>query len=445
MPGDNRSGGADRDHIRSPSGPPATNARLDATVVLLLQLRLLLTAVALLLLPNGRAAWDTFALVCAFALLTWLASRFWGRLRPPILRHPWLAAGDAVVAAAILVVDGPTGPFFMATVLTSTIVGTLFGWRGLAGIASFQVVCYLAAFAAFHGVATDFTYPGSLQILVIHPLLYPIAGFVGTRLRAIFAELEREQLARQSAERSAASAEAIAEERARLARDMHDSLAKTLRGTAMAAQALPLWVQRDPERAGAEAERIAEAANTAVNEARGLISDLRDHQRETPITERITAEVGQWSRETGIPAPVRIDEPEGRPFHLLVLAEQETVSILGEALTNVDRHAEASMVNVDVFAEEGHLIVRLVDDGRGFGPVEWDGAESSPAALPEPVGHYGLLGMHERARHAGGSLVIRSAPRKGSTITIRMPLAAGAGIDTPGPGDEAALSSASSQ
>lgn len=403
----------------------ARGARLSSTIVLLLQLRLLLTAIALLqLAPDGQLPIETLIVVCAFALLTWLIARYWRRMLPHILRHPWLVGADAMVGATILIVDGPTGPFFLATVLTCTIAGTLFGWRGLLALSAAQCVFYYSALIAAMGALPLINHVNAVQLLLINPLLYPIAGFVGTRLRVIFDELESEQRARVRAEHSATMAEAAAEERARLARDMHDSLAKTLRGTAMAAQALPLWVKRDPERAGEEAQRIAEAANTAVNEARGLIADLRDHQGDTAISSRIAAEVEEWTRSSGVPARLRVEEPEDAPFRLLVLAEQETVAILKEALSNVDQHARARSVTIDVCAEDQHLVLRIEDDGRGFGPVDWDGAASTPDGLPEPVGHYGLLGMHERAHHAGGSLSIRSAPWTGARITVRMPLSA---------------------
>ncbi|ASU85024.1 two-component sensor histidine kinase [Nocardiopsis gilva YIM 90087] len=404
---------------RTPS--PAARTRLDSTVRLLLHLRLLLTGVALLFLPRERIDVDILLIVCAFALLTWLAARYWNRLTPQLSQLPLLAAGDAFVAAVVLAVDGPDGPFFMATVLTTSIAGVLFSWRGLMAIAFCQVIFYYAALLSYTGLNGSMPANITFQVLLVHPLLYPIAGYVGSRLRAIFEELAAEQAARQLAERSAAAAE----ERARLARDMHDSVAKTLQGTAMAAQALPLWVARDPQRASSEASRIAKATELAVAEARELISDLRTNRPDADIATQIADIATDWANRSGI--PVRVSLPntsQGSSIKLMVIAAQEMVAILQEALTNIERHSKASTVKVALEAVDGHAVLRVIDDGTGFGPVSWDSRTQASQELPEPIGHYGLVGMHERAAHANGSLSITSASGKGTTIGVRMPMAA---------------------
>ncbi|CAM4023303.1 sensor histidine kinase [Nocardiopsis rhodophaea] len=400
---------------------PAAHTRLDSTVRLLLHLRLLLTGIALLFLPRERIDVDITLVVCAFALLTWLAARYWTRLTPQLSRLPLLVAGDAFVAAVVLAVDGPDGPFFMATVLTTTIAGVLFSRRGLMAMALCQIAFYYMALLSYTGLNSATTASLTFQVLLVHPLLYPIAGYVGSRLRAIFEDLAAEQEARQIAERSAAAAE----ERARLARDMHDSVAKTLQGTAMAAQALPLWVDRDPQRASAEASQIAKAAELAVAEARELISDLRTNRADVDLSTEIAGITYRWAERSRIRVQTSVpDGPPSTSINLLVIAEQEMVAILQEALTNIERHSEASTAEVTLKAACGHATLRIHDDGKGFGPILWDSRTHDDQELPEPIGHYGLVGMRERARHANGSLRITSAPGQGTTVIVRMPLAA---------------------
>ncbi|GAA3754720.1 hypothetical protein GCM10022205_47190 [Spinactinospora alkalitolerans] len=387
--------------------------RLAALVRVLMQLRLMLAALALLLMPGERISIPTAMAVIAFALLSGLIARYWERFVPYLLNHPLLITLDICCAAGILALDGPSGPFFATTVLTATVSGVLFGGRGVAGVAVFQILCYGTALLSY-STMTEGNGPVDVltfQVLVVHPLLYPVAGYVGIRLRGIFTELAAEQSARREAERTAAASE----ERARLARDMHDSVAKTLRGAAMAAQALPVWLEKDPERAAATAAQVASAAETAAQEARELISDLRDDASDKSMSAAVTEVVTAWSAETGIPAGVHVPD---HAVGLLVTARHETLAVLREALTNIERHAEATAVEVTMASESGHLVLCVSDDGKGF---EVTPPPSSDAAKSR-IGHYGLVGMRERAERAGGSLTVASAPGQGARISVKVPL-----------------------
>ncbi|PSK91313.1 signal transduction histidine kinase [Murinocardiopsis flavida] len=381
----------------------AAAAQLTATVRLLLQVRLLLTAIALLLLPRDRLTVSVFITVCAFAFLTWLLIRYWERLAPHLQRRPSLIGADALVAAIVLALDGPTGPFFMATVLTSTLTGVLFGRVGVALMAVLQVCCYYAALLSQIALDDFAMRSATFQVLIMHPALYAIAGFVGLRLRTFFDQLASEQEARQSAELIAAAAE----ERTRLARDMHDSVAKTLRGAAMAAQALPLWIERDPERAATTAHQVAQAAEVAAKEARDLIGELRSEASGRPIADLVRNACDEWAAESSVTLELELTS---EPTPLLAIARHEIVSVLREALTNVDRHAGAASVRVSLDTADSHVYLRIKDDGDGFDPGD------------TPTGHYGLVGMRERARHASGELDVTSSPGAGTEVTVRLPL-----------------------
>jgi NarL family two-component system sensor histidine kinase YdfH len=82
-----------------------------------------------------------------------------------------------------------------------------------------------------------------------------------------------------------------------------------------------------------------------------------------------------------------------------------------EGLANVARHAHAHQVWVRVAAQDGALEIAVRDDGRGF----------DPQAVNGEAGHYGLIGLRERARLAGGALEITSAPGAGTTLRLRLP------------------------
>ncbi|GAA2003072.1 hypothetical protein GCM10009799_32750 [Nocardiopsis rhodophaea] len=393
---------------------PEALPRLAAVVRLLLQLRMLLAAIALLLIPAERLTAATFTLILAFALLSGLAARFWERFVPYLRSHPLLVTLDVLVLTAILVVEGPSGPAFIITVLTAAISGTLFGERGMAAVTLLQILCYVVAlvsYAAMSAAASPIQV-FTIQVLLVHPLLYPISGYCGLKIRDVLAELASEQAARQAAERAAAAAE----ERDRLARDMHDSVAKTLRGAALAAQSLPMWLTKDPQRAVRTAAQVANAAETAAAEARALISDLRAPSVDSVFGKAIRETAAEWSAQSEI--DITVSAPDG-DVGLFTLVQQESLAILKEALANIERHAEAQRVHVSVELEGDHCTLTITDDGKGF--------TKQPNALLEEErtgnGHYGLLGMVERAERVGGTLGFESSPNEGTKVLIRVPVA----------------------
>src|SRR5690606_4315615 len=277
------------------SSAHATLPRLASLVRLLLQLRMLLAAFALLLIPGERLTPPTFLLILSFALLSGLAARYWERFVPYLREHPLLITLDVCLTSSVLVIEGPSGPVFIITVITAAVCGILYGVRGAVLVVLLQILCYTVAvvlYAFTHGQEAPVEVM-SFQALLVHPALYPIAAYTGSKVRAVLAELAEEQEARKQAELAAAAAE----ERDRLARDMHDSVAKTLRGAAMAAQALPLWLQKDPERAAGIAAQVADAADTASTEARALIADLRDQDAGAPFTELVERAVQDWAEQ----------------------------------------------------------------------------------------------------------------------------------------------------
>ncbi|MDA2807270.1 sensor histidine kinase [Nocardiopsis suaedae] len=406
---------------------------------------MVLSIAALLMLPADRLTPPTVIGTLLFAALTGLVAHHWERVTPYILRHPFLVSADIFFAFTILAADGPSGPFFVATVLTSTVAGLLFSARGLTAVVTFQMATYYAALIVYTAWDSAFAEDWAQQvlngqILAVHPLLYPVAGFVGIQLRKIFLQLAHEQHRREAAEAQAAAAE----ERARLARDMHDSVAKTLRGAAMAAQALPLWLKKDPERAAQTAQQVIEAADTAAKEARELISDLRQEQPDSAIEDILGEELEMWCAGSSLSGDLLADDRVDAP-HLTVVARHEAVAIVRECLTNIERHAQATSVTVNLALggrsqdvqgslPQDHLVIRVTDNGRGFTPDDSEFHLGSDG-IPVRPGHFGIVGMAERARRAGGRLEVSSTPGAGTEVVVRLPL-----IQDPDPSREAAQS-----
>ncbi|MQA85135.1 MAG: hypothetical protein GEV03_11040 [Streptosporangiales bacterium] len=393
--------------------PPesAVLPRVGALCRALLQVRLFLAALTLLGML-GRTVTLSFLLAFAGAVFSsWLASHYWDRLAPRLARHPILGGLDVVISYGILSLGGPLGPFFLFTVVTAALAGLLYRWRGVTYICALQVLFYYGALAtAGIGPAN-----WSFQTLIGQPAYYPVVGFVGVAIRRLLDEQDRTEEARRNAEVAAAAAE----ERARLAREMHDSLAKTLRGIAMAATALPAWLERSTERAAREARGLASAAEVASREARGLITHLRSDQLDRPLGDAVQKIATEWSRMTEI--PVTLDC--AAHVELPLMCRYEAVAILREALTNIERHADAFSVRVCLRRDGDRVALEVADDGRGFAPGP--DTEDWPDDLARR-GHYGLVGMHERATRADGTFSISSAPGAGTRVVAVLPAGASA-------------------
>lgn len=385
-------------------GPP----RLGPSFQLLMQVRALVTIVTLFLLPHDQVNAITALVIVGLTFLYWLAARYWERIVPQIIAHPLLTGTDLFVSLVVLSFEGPSGPFFQSTVVAAAIAGLLFHWRGMLLVALTQIACYFAALGYYSTlIESQKGSIGNFQTLFSQPAYYLVIGLVGVMLRRLFDE----QAAAEEGKREAEIRSVAADERARLAREMHDSLAKTLRGIAMSAQALPIWVHKSPERAISEGQRIASAAEIASREARELISDLRDDQVQMPLVDSIGNLLDRWSAEAQLVIDRDLDESADLPL----VARYELRAILKEALTNVERHAAASTVRIGLEARPQRVTLTIEDDGEGF-----DCPPEGPDWLDELArnGHYGVIGMYERAKRANADLAVRSAPGSGTTLVI---------------------------
>lgn len=411
-------------HGRPGGDPPAIPAAKAATPVepaapvpdrvggafgLLMQIRILTACVTLLLVGAGRMTAPATALVAGVAALSWWAARHRNLIVPRLVAHPLLAALDLGVSFAVLGIGGLSGPFFISTVVTAAVAGLLYRWPGMLAVSALQILCYYLV------LAPELLYPGTAtyQELVGQPAFYPLAGFAGAALRRLIDDHAAQEAARRRAEVAAASAE----ERTLMAREMHDSLAKTLHGIALAAAAFPNWVQLDRARAAEEARQLAAATQMAYREARSLISGLRDTTVTRPLPEAVREAAAAWSAEHGIAVRCETD----LTADLALRTRHEAMAILTEALTNVARHAAATTVQVRLSGGPGEVELTVADDGRGF--------RHDDPATPAGGGHYGLIGLYERAERAGGVLTITSRPGAGTTVTARLP--AGSGSPSP--------------
>jgi signal transduction histidine kinase len=385
-------------------GPEGSGGWLESTCKVILAARagvLLLTLIWLM----GE---DDIELVAVLLVVSATASfvplRYWDRVGPTLVRHPAYLAAELMLTTLILLLTPVQSPFFYFTLGTALFGGLLYGYAGAAVFSLLLVAVYLWSLDVRSGVEAI---PETFQTYVGLPALYPLVAAAGAAARRLL-DRQAEAEAELADEQGRAAAEA---ERARLARDMHDSLAKTVSGIGFAALGLSRRIERDPEGAADEARRLAEDARQATRQAREIIVGLRaDAGEALPLTSALALRARRWAEEEGLELDLAIEEVGD--FHPQTARELEW--ILGEALANVKRHARATRVGVRLRRLGGRAVLTVVDDGAGF---------DVPDDLEELAGgrHFGVGGMRERALLAGGDLSVESAPGEGCVISAWVP------------------------
>ncbi len=206
---------------------------------------------------------------------------------------------------------------------------------------------------------------------------------------------------------------AVYEERDRIAREMHDSVAQSL---GYIYSRLRLLQERYPPKEAsetwAELDELARVTSASYDEVRWAIFGLRTRRpHRVGLLSALAGFLRDFTARTGVPAELA-GETLGR-VSLAPQGEAQLVRIVQEALTNVAKHAAASRVWVRAEAEGDSVRVSVEDNGTGFDPT----AESRGGD-----GHFGLASMRERAESVGGRLEIDSRPGAGCRIHIQMPL-----------------------
>jgi len=199
-------------------------------------------------------------------------------------------------------------------------------------------------------------------------------------------------------------------ERQRMARELHDTLAQGLAGLILQLEAADSHISnQNPTKAQHIIQQAMTRARTTLADARRAIGDLRETQATpTDLNVSIWEETERFQHSTGMPCTLELcTVPSISP----VLAEN-VLRVIREGLINIARHAEASEVNLSMSCDDRNLLIEIRDDGTGFDPQEAIGRS----------GHYGLLGLRERARLYGGSLTIESSPGNGTTVALKLPL-----------------------
>ncbi|MFF1605978.1 GAF domain-containing sensor histidine kinase [Streptomyces mirabilis] len=200
----------------------------------------------------------------------------------------------------------------------------------------------------------------------------------------------------------------IAEERSRLAHELHDAVSQKLFSLRLTAQAAAALVDRDPARAKGELHQVAMLAAEATEELRAAVIELRPAALdEDGLVATLRTQIQVLDRAHSAHVTFA-----GHGVRALPAAQEEAVlRVAQEALHNALRHSGAGRVDVTLEKRGTGTVLRVSDDGAGF----------EPTAIRAAGRHLGLVSMRDRSSGVGGTLSVESAPGKGTTIEMEVP------------------------
>ncbi|WP_432485241.1 sensor histidine kinase [Kineococcus esterisolvens] len=390
-----------------------------------LPLTLLGTSVLLhIALDPGGVRW---AVLLPLAAATGAWSHLgWRRLTRRAERG-WPVAGYLAVLwvldAALIALD----PMFVLAAIVGLIAAPvlILDWRGMPGALAFSVLVNLLPGAPPEDGA------GWALVSVVIVVETVVIGNAGSMSRWALEQSERRRQAVLALQAAAAENAALheqlirhardagaAEERTRLAREIHDTLAQGLVGVLTQVQAAQRCAGV-PAGASAHLDRAATLARSTVIEARRSLHELRPEPLEQHgLVSALQGIADRWSEDTGTCIELVVDEaPSGLP----TAVEVALLRAAQEALANVARHAHARRVVMTLAPMDDMAVLDVRDDGRGF------------EVSSSPPGSFGLIGMCERVGALGGVVDIESAPGRGTALSVRIPLTPPRALQQPGP------------
>ncbi len=268
-----------------------------------------------------------------------------------------------------------------------------------------------------------------LEILALPPWwtparLWSLLGIIGGGLVAalLWAALLQHRIARsalrlqteiQARHDARVEFDATLRERQRMATDLHDTLEQALTVLALHLEAAGKFESIDPERASGQIKLAKQFLASCRQDVRRSVWNLRSQSldgRNFPDALRDLARLELGNKDVAIGV-----QTHGEPTPVPELIASNLLLLAREAITNALKHAAPTEIRIDLTFEKNNVVLAIENDGRGFDPDRCEGPET---------GHFGLLGMKERMKRLGGTLVIQSAPESGARIIGRAPLSA---------------------
>jgi len=353
--------------------------------------------------------WAVAALLSLYLLLRisrpWLERRFTG------YSHVYFALQTGLVVALSLL--PPRVDYFVILYIPLSIDAmslfsqrVAFQWIGVFCLATVGVLTY--TFGWQYALPFFLMYAAAYLFFASYAAITRRAEEGREASQALLAQL---QATHRELQDYAAQVEELtaAEERNRLARELHDSVTQTIFSLTLTAQAARMLLDRDVARAAEQLDRVQELAQDALAEMRSLIGQLRPKTvAEQGLVPALRAHISERKSRAGLNVVLHVEGEKRLPIE----TEEQLFRIVQEALNNVVKHAHTDRAQVTLDWEDAQVSLVVEDHGAGF-DLTCIGADAS---------HLGLVGMGERAKALGGTLEIESQPGAGTRITVRVPL-----------------------
>ncbi|RYV52224.1 sensor histidine kinase [Pengzhenrongella frigida] len=420
----------------SAEGEDAETGAVAGVVRLLCDARLATLCVAALTAAMDDAGGAVLFIVLALPF-SFVPLRSWDRRGAMFARSRILLWCDVlmtlVVMGFLVVTFGIPEIGAIYACATAALFGVVRGRRWAApvsaALATWQVLLLVLGGEPIAWQSATATFTGAAAILGL--------GWGGERL----GEILRHQVAISRELTRTRSFEAATQERAHLAREMHDSLAKTVHGIGLLTTALAEQLRQDGSPREPTARFIEVACREANRDTRSLLKGLRVLTHGS-LTDAVRASIQRWSDATGIGASLEVVDgavgsdgavvPDGVVGSDGAVGSDGVVTpggavdaevswavvrLLDEALDNVQQHAKATTVRVELHLGDD-VQLSVVDDGRGM-ELAADGGIDVDAL--HTGGHFGLVGMTERVGDLGGRVRFASGPGAGTSVLVELP------------------------
>jgi signal transduction histidine kinase len=308
----------------------------------------------------------------------------------------------ALIAAAVGVTKGVESDLwllFFIVIISESLYATALQSRIIATLIS---VAYLAATLPRQLALTPIPFLDYAALVGARLFFVILVGRYGRRISYNAEERNREliQLREQVA---------VGEERARIAREVHDGLGHAMVSSILQLELCARLVRRAPEEAEEILKREIPALREAWNEGRDMAFHLRPWEmgEGTPLPDTLRRHIGRFAERTGLVVDFTAEEDD---WNLRPEAAFGLTRIVQEALTNAAKHAQARSIQVELRHDSGRgVLCTIQDNGQGFD------LNAAPAGV-------GLQAMRERAEALGGTLTMESAPEQGTRIQLRLPI-----------------------
>lgn len=202
---------------------------------------------------------------------------------------------------------------------------------------------------------------------------------------------------------------AIAEERDRIGKDLHDGVIQSIYAVGLTLEDIAAQSAANPGQVASRVEEVVTDLNTVIGDIRSYIMDLRPRELQgRGLDEALRSSASDLEDRTG--ASVEL----GIGLDLLRLSETDVVNIwhmVQEAFSNIEKYARATKVSVDLAVRDGYLVLQIADDGVGFDPQKVELGKG-----------YGLSNIKERAERLGGVLILESSPGNGARLLAQIPM-----------------------